>query len=476
MRATGMAVVHLVLAVVAAASGSRPVTSGSHLPEVHSRGVNLYVGDLSAVMGYVPSLDGLDPVAAERARVRGHLLFAHDILAAVDTSGWPAERRVARARNLDRLHTYAITGEFPHNDDHADFYRPTFVDDTGTLCAVGALFAADRGRGAAVRVAGDFKYAFVAQIHDAELAAWQQSSGLSTAELGLIQPTYSEPPAPRERMWLPFGLLDRVQLAPPRVSATAEMTARDHYDSTSLTLHAQASTSCDCNIGAYGTLPMSIYLADPPTGVAMAGSPMGMGSRTQLGTADVGVFGGKESWTGNQTVYRLGVLLPTASRDQGRMFPSARVGDAVLELPRTMGVRISTSKLQRWRDLIGFSSRVQHSLRGDLGLDVAVEYANDVHDRLVHVMPRGGLGMLVAGKSGTLSFDTAVALDPLIDFEPQLRWSAGITGRLARRDGEGWFIQPALTIATVRTPEGWAGTLMFDLAASGKPKPRYGDS
>lgn len=459
-----MAVATLVLAALAAASS----------PEVHSKGVNLYVGDFSAVFGYVPKAAGMDPVEAERARVRGHLLFAHDILAAVDTSGWPAERRLARARNLERLQAYALAGEFPHNDDHADVFRPTFVDDAGTLCAVGALFAADRGRDAAVRVAGEFKYAFVAQIDDGELAAWQQTSGLSTAELGLIQPTYSEPPGRAdERVWLPFGLLDRVQLAPPRVSASAEMTSRDHYDSTSLTLHAQASTKCDCNIGAYGTLPMSIYLADAPSGVVMAGGMGRVDSRTALGTADIGIFGGKEHWTGGQTVYRLGALLPTASKDTPYLFPSARVGDMALELPRSTGVRVSTSWLQRWRDLIGFSSSVQHSLRADLGLDVAVEHASDLHDRIVHVIPRTGLGFLVSGTHGTLSFDTALALDPFIDFEPRLRWSAGVTGRLVRRDGRGFFLHPALTLATVRTPEGWAGTLMFDLAASSSPKRRY---
>ncbi|HEY5950411.1 MAG TPA: hypothetical protein VIV40_33200, partial [Kofleriaceae bacterium] len=109
MRATGMAVVQLVLALVAAASSARAA------PDVHSRGVNLYVGDLSAVLGYVPSLDGLDPARAERARVRGHLMFAHDVLASVDTSSWPADRRLARARNLERLRIYATAGEFPHN-------------------------------------------------------------------------------------------------------------------------------------------------------------------------------------------------------------------------------------------------------------------------------------------------------------------------------------------------------------------------
>ncbi|HEY5943893.1 MAG TPA: hypothetical protein VIV40_00300, partial [Kofleriaceae bacterium] len=292
------------------------------------------------------------------------------------------------------------------------------------------------------------------------------------AELGLIQPSYRDPPEESQHVWLPFGLLDRMQIAPPRVSATSEVSSGDHYDSTSLTLHAQASSGCDCNIGAYGTLPMSINLTDSPSGIAMAGGPARMDSRTSLGTADIGVFGGKEKSTGDMTVYRLGMLLPTASRDQGRMVATARVGDAVLELPRTMGVRVSTSKLQRWRSLPPFE-HAKSALRGDLGLDVAVEYANQVHDRIVHVIPRAGVGTMIACKRGTLSFDTALALDPLIDFEPKLRWSAGIIGRLAQRDGDGFFLQPAITLATVRTPQGWAGTLLFDLLASGRPKPRY---
>ncbi|NVB76995.1 MAG: hypothetical protein HOV81_01250 [Kofleriaceae bacterium] len=464
-----MAVVHLVLA--AAAAMSTPSA-----PEPHSRGVNLYIGDLSAVMGYVPRTDGMSAVEAERARVRGHLLFAHDILASVDTSGWPAPLREARATNLERLRVYAEAGQFPHNDDHADFYRPTFVDNAGTICAVGALFAADRGRDAAVRIASTQKYAFVQQMTgDAELRVWQETSGLSVTELGLIQPTYSDQPEVHEAVWTPFGLLDRVQIAPPRASATMEMGSSNRYDTTSVTLHMQASTPCDCKFGGYGTLPLSIMVApDPGTlGIAAAGgvSPRDT-SRTSLGTADIGVTFGKETWVGSQKVYRLGMLLPTATREQPRLLASAHVGDSVLELPKTMGVRISESWLTRWQNLPDswFGSNAEHAMRLDLGLDIAAEYANSVHERIVHVLPRVGVGSQVAKKYATFSVETALSVDPFVDLEPNLRWSAGITGRLVRRDGNGWFLQPALSLATVRTPDGWGATLALDIAASGKPR------
>ena len=44
-----------------------------------------------------------------------------------------------------------------------------------------------------------------------------------------------------------------------------------------------------------------------------------------------------------------------------------------------------------------------------------------------------------------------------------------------RRDHHGLFTgsQPAITLGTVRTPDGWAGTLLFDFAATGQPKPSY---
>src|SRR5687767_14822783 len=168
--------------------------------DLHTTGINLYAGDMSAQLGYVTG-------STEDDRIRGHLLFAHDIIAAADTSALSPELREARAKNLDRLYRYARAKQFPRNDDHPDELRPTFVDDRGAICAVGALFASDRGYPAADRIAkSGYKYAFIAQLDDPELLAWQKTSGLSIEELALIQPSYNDPPSPSERMWLPWGL------------------------------------------------------------------------------------------------------------------------------------------------------------------------------------------------------------------------------------------------------------------------------
>jgi hypothetical protein len=470
-----MAVLPLVAALLTATSAPAP-------DDLHTRGVNIHLGDLSAVAGYVAPLDGLSPLEAERERVRGHLRFAADLLAAKDTSSWPADRRAARTRNLERLRAYAAAGEFPNNDDHADALRPTFVDSRGTLCAVGALFAADHGRGAAERIAGTQKYAFVPQLRDAEVAAWQTTSGLSMTDLAIIQPAYhhmprdpSEPGDPTRRMWLPFGLLDRIQLAPPRLSVTTEMGSNDSWDTARATLHAQASTTCDCRMGAYGTLPVTYALVPGGVDVAAAGGPIRNDSaRAWFGTADVGLFAGGED-SHEQSVYRIGALLPTASDDAHETFTSARVGDLVLELPQSAGVRLSASKMWGWVELPSrwIGRNIHLAARTDFGVDIAREWENE---RLMHVIPRAGFGMLFARRRGSLSFDTAIAVDPTDHGNLRTRFSAGVTGRLARPDGLGSAFQPALTLATVRTPEGWGATLAVEFALSGKvPQQRYYD-
>jgi hypothetical protein len=260
-------------------------------------------------------------------------------------------------------------------------------------------------------------------------------------------------------IWLPFGLLDRQQLAPPRFSDTTEV---DGGPAISSTLHAQASTACDCNIGAYGTLPLAVSTEREP-GVAAAGVSIPADhSRASVGTADVGVFGGTKDGD-NQRIYRLGFLIPSASREQQRLPASARVGDQVLELPRTAGARLGHSRI--WIKDTPWTSVAQHILRVDLGLDVAVQYATDEHRRIVHVIPRTGIGVMQQCDLGSVSVETALAYDPFVDDDGGLRWSAGVTGMLKL----GW-LQPAATLAAVRTPDGWGATIALDLAAVWQPR------
>jgi len=285
----------------------------------------------------------------------------------------------------------------------------------------------------------------------------------------------SEPGDPMRRMWLPFGLLDRIQLAPPRLSVTTEMGSNDSFDTTRATLHAQASTSCDCRFGAYGTLPITYAMVPAGVDVAAAGGPIrNDASRGWFGTADVGLFAGGEG-SHEQSVYRIGALLPTASDEPHKTFTSARVGDLVLELPQSAGVRLSASKMWGWVRLPSswLGPHMHLAARTDFGVDIAREWENE---RLMHVVPRAGFGMLFARRRGSLSFDTALAVDPTDHGNLRTRFSAGVTGRLARPDGMGSMFQPALTLATVRTPEGWGATVALDFALSGKaPARRYND-
>ena len=261
-------------------------------------------------------------------------------------------------------------------------------------------------------------------------------------------------------IWLPFGLLDRQQLAPPRLSDTIEV---DGGPAISSTLHAQSSTEGDWRIGAYGTLPLALS-TEQDAGVAAAGSadPSNDSRTNILGTADVGVFGGTRDGSGQQ-LYRLGFLIPSASSEQLRSPASARVGDEVLELPRSVGVRLGHSRI--WIKDTPWTSVAQHIMRVDLGLDIASQYATDEHDRIVHVIPRTGIGVMQQCDLGSITVETALAYDPFVDGDDGLRWSAGVTGMLKL----GW-LQPAATIAAVRTPDSWGATIAVDLAAVWYPR------
>jgi hypothetical protein len=273
-----------------------------------------------------------------------------------------------------------------------------------------------------------------------------------------------------DALWLPWGLLDRMQIAPPRIGVTTEVGSHDGFDTATTTLHGQISTSCDCRFGAYGTLPLTFALVEP-IGVAAAGATPPRPARSAFGTADVGLFFSPKQ-RHEEALWRIGALLPTGSSTREPRTVSARAGDLVLELPRSAGARFSATHGFGWLQLPSswFGTTTFGSIRWDTGLDIAYELDRGPDEKSMHVVPHAGLGALIAFRPGTVSLDTVLAIDPTDTGTLNTRWSTGITGRLARPDGRGAWFHPALTVALVRTPDSWGWTFALDLAATGRRK------
>jgi hypothetical protein len=425
--------------------------------------INAQVGDLSVVAGYVEG-------STETDRIRGHLMLAHDVLAQRDTTALSPALRAARARNLDRLLRYARAGQFPRNDDHPDARRPTFVDERGEVCAVGALYASDRGYAAAARIATKFKYAFIPEIADADLAAWQATSGLQPDELALIQPAYGwryehdDSPRPH-KLWDAWGLTDRQLFGPARVSLTQEFSSANEYDTTTTTLYGHMRWAGARRTSMYLALPIGFVVERKDDAIAAAGgSPTMDTSRYWYGNADAGVFFGNENHEeGTASLHRIGALLPTATEHP--MLPaSARAGDVVMELPKSYGVRLATSRMVGWRT----SYDTGYMVRFDAGFDYARGYDGEHRQ---HYVPRAALGLIVAKEFTTISLDTSVAHVFDESSDGTLRWTGGATWRFGLRNGGGCGIQPALTLAATRTSEGWGGVFALELAMAMKNRP-----
>lgn len=245
-------------------------------------------------------------------------------------------------------------------------------------------------------------------------------------------------------------LLDRPRFDYFHMTASTEVGSRSAGEGASLTLHVQASTECGCHFSFYGTLPVSLDLHD--THVIAAGGPTPPDDATALGTADIGVYGGTDS-EGVATLFRVGALLPSGTRRPHAWLPSARAGDRVLELGRSGGVRLSTSRL--WSGDGGKEWRV------DAGLDVAEELATSSHP--VHVIPHGGVGVrLLLADNITMAVESALSIDPFVGED--VRWGTGITAHYTR-----WtYVRPAVTVAAVRASDGWGASVLVDLTASSR--------
>jgi hypothetical protein len=414
------------------------------LQAVRSAAINAVVGDASVELGYVPA------DAGEDARIAGHLRLAHDLLAAVDTSSWPAEQRAARAKNLARLAAYADAGRFPRNDAYPGTRRPTFVDHRGAICAVGALFAADCGRAAADRVARAYRYAYIPEIHDAELAAWQRESGLSMRELATIQPAYSYWPRMDDEAWAPPSLLDRMLPGSDRLGVVTEIFG----GGVGLTVHGQTRWPDVKPQYVYAALPLAI--AEPISTTAAAGGSVPTSHDLLLENSELGMYVSR-----SHLLMKLGAVLPTGSETPPRTI-GARVEDAVLELPRAAGGRVAVSYVRALtvEHCGACSYQAQTRLRVDAGYDLVDTLADDTW----HAIPHGGVGLSWGSQQGFVLIETGVSRAPEPLGDPHLRWSTGITGRARTVHGRGKLVDIALTAAAVHDVTGWAATLSLELA------------
>lgn len=151
--------------------------------------INAVAGDESFVQrfGRTPNLFD-NPTL----RVYTHLHWVEEQLRAVSTSGLTNDQRVHRAYLLDQLHAYTEAQRFPKNKKYKNENRPCFIDDEGSICAVGYLIEQSAGRSLSEKINARYQYDFIADMHDAELNNWIAWSGLSAKECALIQPEYEE--------------------------------------------------------------------------------------------------------------------------------------------------------------------------------------------------------------------------------------------------------------------------------------------
>ena len=149
-------------------------------------GANHHTGD----DGFI-ALEGHAPTAhdAESVRMHDHFVTVRARLAALPAPTPALESR--RAELLGYLDEYIAKGTTPAND-HVPWRAPVFIDDDGTICAVGYLIERSAGRPAAEEIARAHRYDYIEDIAAKEEAvrAWVASSGFTIAELGLIQPGY----------------------------------------------------------------------------------------------------------------------------------------------------------------------------------------------------------------------------------------------------------------------------------------------
>jgi antitoxin component YwqK of YwqJK toxin-antitoxin module len=160
-------------------------------------GANHHLGDDSYVAkhGHAPGAD-----ARERERMHDHLSFVRDWLASRPATKPELETR--RAEILGDFDAYIAKYTTPKND-HVPWRTPVFIDDEGTICAVGYLIQQSVNPDLPKKIAKLHRYDFIEDIARdmPEVKAWVDGSGFTLDEIASIQPAYTEPRVNTWRTW-----------------------------------------------------------------------------------------------------------------------------------------------------------------------------------------------------------------------------------------------------------------------------------
>lgn len=126
---------------------------------------------------------------SDKELIQKHLQSVLSVLRTASTLHLNTEQLQNRQQMIAWLDGYRTAGNFPMN-----YYRaeriPVFIDEHGTHCAVGYLMMKSGHEEMAQRISRADNYVWVKDLRDTGVPAWQQASGLSFAELALIQGAY----------------------------------------------------------------------------------------------------------------------------------------------------------------------------------------------------------------------------------------------------------------------------------------------
>jgi len=143
---------------------------------------------------------------SEDLRIHTHLIYVEQLLRRASVEALNASQRAGRSTILDLLHQYATAGKFPVNADYPGERRPCFIDDQGTICAVGYLIEQTKGRELAEEINSKHQYDFLLAMNEPVIELWADEFGLTLEECAMIQPAYGSLPGSETRVAnLPAG-------------------------------------------------------------------------------------------------------------------------------------------------------------------------------------------------------------------------------------------------------------------------------